>query len=276
MKKLILILLCIVVFLCGCSEESAPDVFDFSTAPTLPVEEIMELPILCHSEYGVQTAPKMCMPTEEGIFISEDTDYGLFRRIYFAELDTGEVYPLCAKVNCSHETEECSAMAYGWDYHYDGTYFYHVSTWNSANSYLVRQRADGSDQETVFRLAKETNQPTSITTIGTIVYEGTMAYFTTFGTFIDSETQEVSHGETIAFADLTTGEITTIPMNFGDATLVLKGKYGDNLIVSYTKKTSLMNEQYYLTGFLLDLNTYDITVLYEDSYSPSEPPSTSK
>lgn len=281
MKKIFLSLLAILaLLLCGCQSQPDPDAIDFSTAPTLPAEEIPELPVLQHSMSGSEKAPKTCAPTSDGIFIAEDTDYGLFSRIYFAELGTGVVYPICAKVNCNHETEECTAMVYGWDYHFDGTYFYHISTWNSANSYLVRQKPDGSDQEIVFRTAEESNQPTSITTITSIVYEGEMVYFTTYGTTFDMENENVSNCDMIAVGNLATGRIITIPLKFSDdssaSSLILQGKYGDYLIAEYTRRTSVLREQYAITGFLLDMNTHEITVLYEDSYSSTEPPCIAK
>lgn len=111
MKKLIPILLCIVALLCGCQSEPDPEVINFKDKPTLPIEEVSELPYLTPVKDGVNPANSIEIETDVGKTVGqwmdgEQSDYTL---ISFEDPETGETYPLCARANCTHDSFDCPA-----------------------------------------------------------------------------------------------------------------------------------------------------------------------
>lgn len=274
MKKVILILLCVMVLFCGCAkEEPNPDAIDFSTAPTLPVEEITELPTLELVNDGSESNWGFELETEIGIFdqVQIETDDGNGFVQTFHDFSTGESYPLCAKVNCTHNSSECSAFGQRYkSMHYDGTHLYLVGTEYSETAQIdvvYRQNLDGTDRQVVYR---PDNVPENSTfTMNLCVFKDGKIYYVGMGTVFDPDTLEIQTGEQIFIGDLTTGETTFIPIEFidgsGGSTLTLRGMYGNELILLRTTGNEgfFVEDTYHEVFFLLNVDNGEITVIKE-------------
>lgn len=275
MKKKCFILLAILAMLfCGCAkEEPNPDAIDFSTAPTLPVEEITELPSLELVEDGVESNWGFDLETEIGIFRQEDTGGDGMNHflLTFEDFATGETYPLCPKINCTHDNLDCPA--FGQRYHsmyYDGTHLYLVGTEYSETAQIdvvYRQNLDGTDRQVVYR-------PDNVPENGNFsmhlsVFKDGKIYYVGMGTVFNPETGDIQTGEQIFIGDLTTGETTSIPIEFNDgsggSTLTLRGMYGNELILLRTTGNEglFVEDTYHEMFFLLNVDTGEITVIME-------------
>lgn len=273
MKKVILILLCAMVLLCGCQSNPNPDAISFEGKPTLPVEEITELPTLELVNDGSESNWGFELETEIGIFdqVQIETDDGNQFVLTFHDFSTGETYPLCPKINCTHDNRDCSA--FGQRYHsmyYDGRHLYLVGTEYSETAQIdvvYRQNLDGTEREVVYR---PDNVPENSTfTMNLCVFKDGKIYYVGMGTTFDPDTLEIQTGEQIFIGDLTTGETTSIPIEFNDgssgSTLTLRGMYGNELILLRTTGNEgfFVEDTYHEVFFLLNVDNGEITVIKE-------------
>ena len=275
MKKFIPILLFIMSLLCGCQSEPDPEAVNFDDKPTLPIEEVKELPLLTPVKDGTYVSnSKVEIETELGKIVGqhmdgEQSDYTL---ICFQDPETGETYPLCARANCTHDSFDCPAYQMFLEgMHYDGEYLYIVGqellneSW--LNDVLIRQRLDGSDREIVCQLT-DTSQGGTASVSYPVFRDGRM-YYMVFGGIVDKETRKVNTKEQIFVADLATGEVSSIPLNFNDGgtgnTTHIRGMYGKELILErYTDEVGLQRDtDYRFLYFLLNVETYEITVILD-------------
>ena len=275
MKKKCFILLAILAMLfCGCAkEEPNPDAIDFSTAPTLPVEEIPELPSLELVEDGVESNWGFDLETEIGIFRQEFIDHGdndSYFLLFFEDRATGENYPLCTRINCTHDSRECSAYSpYYTSMHYDGKYLYLVGKENpeATTDVVIRQNLDGTDRKVVYR---PDHVPESGSfSMNTCVFRDGCVYYSGWGTVFDPETAEIKMTERVFIGNLTTGKTTMIPIEFYGrgmgTTLTIHGMYGKEPFILRTTGNEgiLPVSSYHEMFFLLNVDTFDITVVME-------------
>lgn len=273
MKNLIMMLLLAAVLLCGCGggEEGDPEMVDFSTAPTIPIEEVKEFPLLELEGNGTKpTFHGWQVEAENGMFLMKQVGTTFGNVLHFFDYTTGEAYPACVAPNCTHDSEDCPAYFYdGRLIHYDGEWLYY--TVQEKGSYvLMRQRPDGSDRKQVFE-TNESGKPNVIAQMDGEVYADGILYFHMSGVLFDPETATMESGEKICALDLKTGKVTAFPYEFGDnsnsGTTYIQGMYGDNLMVTHrTSKKSLGKEAYTETWFLLNVKTQEILVLKQFHY----------
>lgn len=274
MKKKCLILLAILaLLLCGCQSQPDPDAISFEGKPTLPVEETTELPTLELVEDGSESNWGFDLETEIGIFCQEDMEGdGIYHFLLtFDDFATGETYPLCPKINCIHDNLDCPA--FGQRYHsmyYDGTHLYLVGTEYSETTQIdvvYRQNLDGTDRQVVYR-------PDNVPENGNFsmhlsVFKDGKIYYVGMGTVFNPETGDIQTGEQIFIGDLTTGETTSIPIEFNDgsggSTLTLRGMYGNELILLRTTGNEgfFVEDTYHEVFFLLNVDNGEITVIKE-------------
>lgn len=273
-QKCFILLVILALLLCGCGkEEPDPDAINFDGKPTLPVEEITELPTLELVEDGSESNWGFELKTEIGIFRQEDMEGdGIYHFLLtFEDFATGETYPLCPKINCTHDNLDCPA--FGQRYHsmyYDGTHLYLVGTEYSETAQIdvvYRQNLDGTDRQVVYR-------PDNVPEKGNFsmhlsVFKDGKIYYVGLGTVFNPETGDIQTGEQIFIGDLTTGETTAIPIEFNDgsggSTLTLRGMYGNELILLRTTGNEgfFVEDTYHEMFFLLNVDTGEITVIME-------------
>lgn len=273
MKKICLLLLALTLFLCGCQSEADPEAIDFSTAPTFPMEEITQLPTLELIEDGSESNWGFELETEIGIFLQKqiETDDGNYFVLTFDDFSIGESYPLCPKINCTHDSSECSAFGQRYkSLYYDGTHLYLVGTeyLEAAQVDVVyRQKLDGTDRQVVYRPHQVPENSTF--TMDLCVFKDGKIYYVGMGTVFNPETGDLRTGEQIYIGDLTTGETTAIPIEFNDgssgSTLTLRGMYGNELILLRTTGNEgfFVEDTYHEMFFLLNVDTGEITVIME-------------
>ena len=273
MKKLIPILHCIVILLCGCQSQPDPEAVNFDDKPALPIEEVSELPYLTAVKDGVSPANPIEIETELGKIVGkqmdgEQSDYTL---ISFEDPETGETYPLCARANCTHDSFDCPAyQMFLTGMHYDGEYLYIIGeelNENRVDDVLIRQKLDGSDRKIVCRLT-DTSEGGTAAVLGSVFQDG-MVYYKVFGSVFDEETKTLNTKEQIWIAELSTGKVRPIPINFNNggngSTLNFHGMYGKELILSrYTDEVGKQRDtDYRILYFLLNVETYEITVILD-------------
>lgn len=274
-KKCFILLAILALLLCGCQSEPDPDAINFEGKPTLPVEEITGLPALELVEDGSESNWGFALETEIGIFSQADMEGNGMNHflLTFEDVATGETYPLCPKINCTHDNQDCPA--YGQRYesmHYDGEYLYLVGREDpyadtKTVHVVMRQNLDGTDRKVVYRPA---NVPENGQfTMNMCVFKDGKIYYVGMGTVFNPETGNIQKGEQIFIGDLTTGETTAIPIEFNDgsggSTLTLRGMYGNELILLRTTGNEgiFVEDTYHEVFFLLNVDTGEITVITE-------------
>lgn len=260
MKKRIWIVFLLVLALCGCGDDRYEKV-SFDNAATLPIEEVEEMP---EFELNIESNSTY---TEGGVFFVVFEEDSTQRILCFADSTTDEVYPLCARPNCSHDTDECPARMEVSNLHYDGEYLYFVYGSAFTGQSIMRQRPDGSDREVLFQQEAEDN---GIASIHETLYSGDTLYFTTVGSVFDPETGEITTGEHVCIGDLKSGEMQVIPINFGEGdgtSTGILGVYGNELLLGHTSGgEGIFGEQTYRSRlFLLNMDTYEITLIAEST-----------
>ena len=270
-KKCFILLAILVLLLCGCQREPDPEAIDFSAAPTIPIEEVAEFPLLDLEGNGSNTTLQgEHQQTENGMFLMKQGGTGFGRILHFLDYTNGEVYPACAASNCTHDSESCPAYFYdGRLIHYDGEWLYYTVSENGSDI-LMRQRTDGTDREPLFE-TNETGKPNVIANMSDEVYSDGKIYFHMSGSLFDPETAQMESGEKICYYDLETGKVRAFPYEFGDnsnsRTTYIHGIYGDYLMATHnTGEKSLGNVNYTETWFLLNVQTQKICVLKEFHY----------
>lgn len=273
MKKLWLVIALSVALLCGCTQEY-PDRVDFSTAPTFPVEEITDYPVMELLDDGARTASVGELDIEGGtIEVEPDNDPNLsYDILMFREEVSGDTYPMCTLVNCSHDSPDCMAYTYQPEMHHDGQYlylmeqdFYNDPENGYNNGYIVsRRNLDGSDQETILHLTDG-----GTTGVHGCLFRNDKIYYILSGSMVDEETHELQVGEWVCIGDLTTGKITRIPIDFNDGSrtgcLNLLGMHGNELILLHTTGNDGDDDlsDYHEFYFLLNVDTWEITIMLE-------------
>ncbi len=273
MKKRWIMAVVAALLLCGCQGEPDPETVSFGDKPTLPVEKITELPTLELVNDGSESNWGFDLETPIGVFRQEDTGGdGMYHFLLtFEDFATGETYPLCPKINCTHDSFECSAFGQRYkSMYYDGTHLYLVGTeyLESAQMDVVyRQNLDGTDREVVYRPA---NVPENGNfSIRQSVFKDGKIYYVGMGTVFDPDSLEIQTGEQIFIGDLTTGETTSVPIEFNDgsngSTLTLRGIYGNELILLRTTGNEglFVEDTYHEVFFLLNVDSGEITVITE-------------
>lgn len=278
MKKKFLILLAILaLLLCGCQSEPDPDAISFDDKPTLPVESITELPTMELGHDGSTSNWGFDLETPIGIFRQEFVDDGTGANGYFVlafeDFTTGETYPLCPKINCTHDNRDCPAFGQRYEsMHYDGEYLYLVGREDpyadtQTVHVVMRQKLDGTDREVVYRPA---NVPENGRfTMNQCVFKDGCIYYVGYGTVFNPDTAELKNSEVVYIGDLTTGETTMIPISFSDGsngtTLNLYGMYGREL---FFKRSTGGDEGLFASEadilemyFLLNVDSHEITVI---------------
>lgn len=274
MKKFIPLLLCLMLFLSACSGEPDPDAVNFDDKPTLPIEEVSEFPMLTPVMDGTNPANSIEIETEMGKIVGKDMDgeHSDYQLISFEDPVTGETYPLCARANCTHDSFDCPAyQMFLVAMHYDGEYLYIIGEDqgedNNLDDVLIRQKLDGSDRKIVCRLT-DTSEGGTASVFGAVFQNG-MVYYKVFGSVFDEETKTLNTKEQIWVADLTTGKVRSIPINFNNggngSTLGFLGMYGKELILErYTDEVGKQRDtDYRFLYFLLNVETYEITVILD-------------
>lgn len=276
MKKTFwIIIMAMMLILCACGkEESDPDAISFEDKPALPVESITELPTLELVEDGSESNWGFELETEIGIFHQEqiETDDGNHYVLTFDDFATGESYSLCAKVNCTHDNQDCSAFGQHYEsMHYDGAYLYLVGEEHPFDNVptldvVMRQNLDGTDRKVVYRPA---NVPENGQfRMSMCVFKDGFVYYVGWGTTFNPDTAELESSERVFIGDLTTGNTTMIPISFdgegNSNTLTLQGMYGRELFFKRTtggEGLFASDEDMLEVFFLLNVDTYEITVI---------------
>lgn len=272
MKKLISILFCIMVLLCGCQSEPDPDAIDFSTAPTFAMDEITDYPTFTPLNNGARPTGYSELITDIGRFYFDhvpDPEGGENAILMFEDFSSGESYPLCAKVNCSHtmDSESCGAFfeIEPWQMHYDGTWLYLVDyeNWGEGPAHigLIRRKPDGSDREVLIAPRGKENE---ICTIERCIFHGNTVYFEMNvmrpGASLGEAAQHITR---FCVGDLSTGEYEVLPGRFDDCTI--EGVCGTELIVHRVTGNGGFEplENYTDLFFLLDIHSGEINVILE-------------
>lgn len=275
MKKILrIIILATLLILCGCSNEENPDAINFEDKPTLPVESITELPALELVKDGSESNWGFELETEIGIFHQEqiETDDGNHYVLIFDDFATGESYPLCAKVNCTHDNQDCPAFGQRYEsMHYDGEYLYLVGEEHPFDNVptldvVMRQNLDGTDRKVIYR---PDNVPENGQfTMNMCVFKDGFIYYVGWGTIFNPDTAELETSERVFVGDLTTGKTTMIPISFdgkgNSSTLTLQGMYGRELFFKRTTGGEgffASDDDMLEVFFLLNVDTYEITVI---------------
>lgn len=271
-KKCFILLAILALLLCGCQSQPDPDAISFEGKPTLPVESITELPTLELGDDGSTSNWGFDLKTEIGIFRQEDTGGDGMNHwlLTFEDFATGETYPLCTKINCTHDTRDCAAFGQRYvSLHYDGEYLYLVGVedpYADAQTVhvVMRQKLDGTDRKVVYRPA---NVPENGSfNMNMCVFKDGCIYYVGYGTIFNPETAELKNSEVVYIGDLTTGETTMIPISFSDggngSTLNLHGMYGRELFFKRTTGgDGLLADDMLEVFFLLNVDTHEITVI---------------
>ena len=272
MKKMFwIVMFAVLLLLSGCGNEENPEMVDFSTAPTIPIEEVEAFPLLELEGNGSNTTLQGDhQETENGMFLMKQVGTTFGRILHFLDYTTGEAYPACAAPNCTHDSESCPAYFYdGRLIHYDGEWLYYTIS-EKGSDILMRQRTDGTDRESLFE-TNESGKPNVIANMSNEVYSDGKIYFHMSGSLFDPETAQMESGEKICYFDLETGKVTAFPYEFGDnsnsRTTYIQGMYGDKLMARHnTSEKSLGNVNYTETWFLLNVKTQEIRVLKQFHY----------
>lgn len=275
MKKYVIFTMLLVLLLCGCAkeEEIDPDTVNFAEMPTISIEKVDMLPNLNAERKGAEASPQILTTTGDGMFIlklNDGSDDKTF--LHFSDFSSGETYPICAKPNCTHDDYLCSAyLTHVSHLHYDGTYIYYFNN----DTQLWRMNTDGTDRRMLFQ-CNENAESGALMNIGGVVFLDGKVYFNIFGAMMNPETMEIESGEHICVADLESGKLTILPVNFqenkGSSTLNLLGMYDDLLVVRHSNIISSgfnyqKNEE---TVCLLDVNTLEVTVLHQWQWDTNE------
>lgn len=270
-KTFLIIILASMLLLGGCANEENPEMVDFSTAPTIPIEEVEEFPLLELAGNGSRpTFQGRYLEAENGMFLMKQVGTTFGQILHFFDYTTGETYPACAAPNCTHDSESCPAYFYdGKLIHYDGEWLYYTVS-EKGSDILMRQRPDGTDRKMIFE-TNESGKPTVLAHMDNTVYADGKLYFHMSGTIFDPETTQMESGEKICAIDLETGRTTAFPYEFGDnsnsRTTYIQGIYGDYLMATHnTSEKSLGNVNYTETWFLLNIHTQEINVLKQFHY----------
>lgn len=220
----------------------------------------------------------LSIDTEEGRIEAENRNGpdGAFCILTFRERDSERAYPMCALVSCTHDSPDCWAYAYDVrGMHYDGRYLYLVE-WDLNtdlengynNGYLVtRRELDGSDQKTVLALTDPQAEGTA--GVHGCLFRDGKVYYTLYGSIFDPELGDIRTRERVCIGDLTTGEITLIPIDFHDGSntgcLSLWGMHGNELMLLHTTGNDggATLSEYHEIFFLLDVDTGEITIMLD-------------
>ena len=92
-KKLLILFTILTLLLCGCQSEPDPEAIDFSTAPTIPIEEVADFPLLDLEGNGRNTNLQGDhMETEIGMFLMKQVGDTFGRILHFFDYTTDTVY----------------------------------------------------------------------------------------------------------------------------------------------------------------------------------------
>lgn len=281
MKKYVIFAILLVLLLCGCAkeEEINPDTVNFAETPTIAIEQVDTLPLLHAKPKGAEGESIDPNAAQQGFFClkMEEIDGGGYSNenafVHFNDFTTGEIYSICAKTNCTHDDYLCNAyLKYASHLYYDGSYLYYFSG-NECQFWSMN--TDGTDRRMLFQ-CNENAESGALMNIGGVVFLDGKVYFNTFGAMMNPETMEIESGEHICVADLESGKLTILPVNFqenkGSSTLNLIGVYDDLLVVRHSNTISSgfnyqKNEE---TVYLLDVNTLEVTVLHQWQWDTNE------
>ncbi len=266
MRKLRFLCVISLLLLCGCSNEVEYENISFDGVPALPIEEVTDIPAFELNYNGAIVAASNFYADENGLIVLHpETNI-----LYYEDYNSGECYPLCAKTNCTHDTENCGGYITGSNLYYDGTWVYYLSGMDIS---CWRQRTDGSDRERVFSLNANEQK---LGAIHTPIYHNGKVYFSSIMTELEQETGEWVSRERIIIGDLSTGEIKPVPIEFGGnrggSTLNLLGLYDSTLVVKQdvVVSSTMSNEVYHSTFFTIDLNNWELMILLQQDWNSSD------
>lgn len=266
MKKLVFFTMLLALFLCGCGKEEVdPDAVNFADCSTISIEDVESLPSLSVESTGAAYASDITA-AEDGVFTLIRNENYEDAYLHFTDFASGETYPICAKANCTHNDYLCSAYLKNASHlHFDGVYLYWFA---GAECQFWRMNTDGTDRKMLFA-CNENAESGQVMHIGNACYLNGKVHFTTFGSMLNPETHEIEIGEHICVGDLESGKYTILPVAFqgnnGSGSLLFNGMYEDLIFFQHTNVLSSIgsyqkNEE---TLFLLDVNTLEVTVLYQ-------------
>lgn len=109
MRKLRFLCVISLLLLCGCSNEVEYENISFDGVPALPIEEVTDIPAFELNYNGAIVAASNFYADENGLIVLHpETNI-----LYYEDYNSGECYPLCAKTNCTHDTENCGGYITG-------------------------------------------------------------------------------------------------------------------------------------------------------------------
>lgn len=266
--KYALLFVGIVCLLCGCKKEQTTEI-TFQELTYYPQKNISEGTIISLKESETSVLTSMEYIADNGKFFF-DYEENLLK---FEDWENGELYPLCAKVNCTHDSKECNAWFSQESItptalYYDGTYLYFQITGGGETAFY-RQNLDGSNRKQLFVEQNESE--------GKVIYEGEYVYYVTISDLEDEEREEqegsmeslTSLRYCLNKGKLTTGETRQLSYHW-DVTIgsvSLLGKYENKLALRHSVQTGEKEKN----GrplceeilFLLDLDTGEMTGIGE-------------
>lgn len=273
MKKLLSVII-MVLLLTGCASEEPGNSLSLSAAPTVPMQDTEDFPLISHNINGARASGTVLnLSAEDGMFLLKEIELdGSYYLLYYQDYFSHEVYPTCVRANCMHNTTDCPAILRCRGLiHYDGTWIYYISSKDGTDA-ILRQKADGSERETVLDSSKQIGND-RIARIDAAVWQDGYIYYELSGSLFDQNTGEVTTGEQICRLDVKTGEVVQYPElkdENQENGLYMEGIYGENLILRYNEMVSKMlgNEKYRDTYFLYDVETGEIQILISGDQEP--------
>ena len=201
--------------------------------------------------------------SNDGVFFFSKEE-GLLK---FEDWESNTVYPLCAKPNCLHDSEECTAWFPADEtppeaLYYDGEYLYFEKSGDAGETIFYRQNLDGSDRKQLF--LQEGYLASGV------VYDGDEVYYLTAmaGGEDDQGTAMVLE-YSLNCGKLSGGKSEQLPyrwtVKLGDVSLL--GKYERQVVLRHSVQTGETESDGWPvseeTLFVLNLDSGEITGLGE-------------
>lgn len=149
------ILVLMLVSLCSCGKEEAPNVSENSERPN-PHTEIVHI--------AVHDTPSIYAASPTGVYSILQMQPGSYN-LFYADANTQKETYLCATPNCTHSSDECTSYismekgVYGFTlgFYNDHLYLFQNATTNDYLPYLMQLDADGNNKKIIASLNKGEN-----------------------------------------------------------------------------------------------------------------------